>query len=65
MVRAHQLPERQFQGGPGQNPAWHTPKPFSAKGIEAEASLTAEAVEKANPLDQFTPDFCLHQPTQK
>ena len=26
--------------------------------------ITAEAVEKANPLDHFIPDFCLHQSTQ-
>jgi hypothetical protein len=29
------------------------------------ASITAEAVEKANLLDHSIPDFCLHQFIQK
>ncbi len=29
----------------------------------AELRISAEAVEKANPLDHFIPDFCFHQST--
>jgi len=28
-------------------------------------SITAEAVEKAHPLEHFILDYCLHQSTQK
>jgi len=28
-------------------------------------AIAAEVVEKANPLDHFIPDFCLHQSIQK
>jgi hypothetical protein len=39
---------------------WIRPGPNSIK-----KRIAAEAVEKANPLDHFIPDFCLHQSIQK
>jgi hypothetical protein len=32
---------------------------------QGRVSITAEAVEKANRFDHFTPDFCVHQSIQK
>ena len=34
-----------------------TPEQIIGKLREADVALTAEAVEKANPLDHFIPDF--------
>jgi hypothetical protein len=37
----------------------------SGRAGRSIVSLPAEAVEKANLLDHFIPDFCLHQSIQK
>ncbi|MGO9621377.1 MAG: hypothetical protein ACLPT6_08245, partial [Desulfobaccales bacterium] len=36
---------------------WSIEKLFDSMDVR----LSAEAVEKANPLDHFVPEFCLHQ----
>jgi hypothetical protein len=33
--------------------------------VPARVSVTAEAVEKAHPLEHFILDYCLHQSIQK
>jgi hypothetical protein len=38
----------------------YKPEQIIGKVREAEVALSAETVEKANPLDHFIPDLCLH-----
>jgi hypothetical protein len=45
------------------NPGAHFEQKIGSTGWGV-GSLSAEAVEKANPLDHFISDFCLHQSTQ-
>jgi hypothetical protein len=40
-------------------------RPEALKSLKTKVLLSAEAVEKANRLDHFIPDFSLHQSTPK